>query len=82
MKEHIKKIHNSLYELNALQQQTQAAEQNILEASVQRLDRINADLLKLRRRVLTDESADKQYRELILERGRLHQVVANSRMYI
>ncbi len=78
MKEQIKKIQNSLHELNALQQKTDSVEQKILASAIQRLERINADLLKLRSRVLTDKKADKQYRELILERGRLNQVIANS----
>ncbi len=82
MKEQIKKIQERLHELNALQQKTDSAEQKILASAIQRLDRINAELLKLRSRVLTDKKADKQYRELILERGRLNQVIANGRMYI
>ena len=77
MKKQIKDIQNRLHELSALQQKTDAAEQKIRESAALRLDWVNAELLKLRGRVITDKKSEQQYRELILERGGLQQVVSS-----
>ncbi len=76
MKKQIKDIQSRLHELGALQQKTNAADQKIQESAALRLEWVNAELLRFRGRALTDKKSEQQYRELILERGRLQQIVS------
>lgn len=68
--------------LHHLAAQTAAVERKILEAAEKRLDRVNEDIAGLERRLPGDEASEDSYRQLIIERGRLHQVVANAQEHL
>lgn len=82
MKHHTQTLHRRLTELQGLKQQTRAVEERILQFAADRLDVVNADIDKLLNRSLINETASDRYKKLILERGRLHQVIANSRRHL
>lgn len=76
----IEKIRRQLGELAALEAKTEQAERKILERAESLLADLEGKLPDLRRRALTgDEEAERAYQDAILERGRLQQVIAQSR---
>ena len=79
MKNYTGSIRSKLSELYGLSEQTDAVEKKILAGAEQRLSVVNAELDKLRPRVNLDDSAADRYQDLILERGRLQEVIANAR---
>ncbi len=82
MKQHTQTLHRRLGELHGLRQQTQAVEKQTLQAATNRLDVVNTNIGKLRDRVPVDAQAAERYEQSIIERGRLHQVIANSRRHL
>lgn len=75
-------IRSHLASLAALSAKTLAAERNILARAETRIAEINDRLEELRPETLTDEDAADEYRELVLERGRLHTVAAEARRHV
>lgn len=72
-------------QLNGLQllaYKTEQAERRILQAAEERLDAVQSELGTLRPRVLADADAAERYQALILERGKLQQVIARSRQHL
>lgn len=72
-------IRTRLATLHALEAKTRQTEQRILERAELRLDDINDRIEELRPRVMIDEDAADEYQRLIVERGKLHMVVARAR---
>lgn len=58
---------------------TRSVEQQILKGAVKRLSDVNREIEELRRAVLDDRETADRYQHLILERGRLQEVIARSR---
>lgn len=73
------KIHAALGDLAALSAKTEAAERRILERAEARLGEIAGRLNEIRPQALLDDAVSDEYQRLILERGRLNIVVAQSR---
>jgi hypothetical protein len=79
MKPSIDDTRRQLGELGAMAQQTEAMERRILERAQQQLAEVEKQLPELRSGALAGESdASMQYQQLIEERGRLHQVIAQA----
>ncbi len=72
-KENLSRQLQALAELSA---KTQREEQRIKGAARQRLNEIHQELEALKNKTWTDEKASETYQKLILERGRLHQVLS------
>lgn len=80
MKQHIENTRRKLGELGAMAHQTDAAERQILERAEAMLEDVQKKIDASRPRALVpgaDEAA--QYQDLIMERGRLQQVIAQAR---
>lgn len=80
--EHIGAARQRLGHLAGLARRTELAERAILAAALDRAEKVDADLLKLRPRVHTDPAAADQYQELILEKGKLATVIAQARKHL
>ena len=77
--EHIAAAQDRLGHLAGLANKTHHAERKILDAAEKRRASIDADLVKLVSRVYTDPAASDQYQAMVLERGRLDVIAAQSR---
>jgi hypothetical protein len=76
---HVDAARARLANLGGLADKTTHAERAILQAADDRRAAIQADIEKLRPRVNLDQAAADQYQALILERGQLDTVAAQSR---
>lgn len=72
-------MRSRLADLHGMAQQTAAVEKRLLEHSQHRLNDVMADMDKLRPRVAADPAAADAYQRLVIEFGRLQQVIANAR---
>lgn len=80
MKEHIKNTRRQLGELGAMAQQTEAAERKILERAESMLGEVQKKIDAARPRALVPGAQEAgQYQDLIMERGRLQQVIAQAK---
>lgn len=80
MQDHIDTTHKHLGELAAMSRQTQEAERRILERAEALLEQVQADLTAARAAALT--GGDSHYMDLVAERGRLQQVIAQARHHL
>ncbi len=71
-------LKHKLADLSRLGAVTDATDKAIVSAARERLERVNKDIEKLRPRALTDEAVAEHYQALILERGKLHQVMGKA----
>lgn len=68
-----------LTELATLSHKTEQAERKILAQAHEALDRAQADIKRLRPLALVPGAAESQeYQQAIMDRGRLHQVIAQA----
>lgn len=72
-------MRSRLADLHGMAQQTAAVEKRLLEHSQHRLNDVMADMDELRPRVAIDPAAADAYQRLVVEFGRLQQVIANAR---
>ena len=80
MTEHIKNTRRQLGELARMAQQTEAAERKILERAETLLNEVQKKIEAARPRALVLGAQEAgQYQELIMERGRLQQVIAQAK---
>ncbi len=77
--QHLAAARARLADLGSLSAHTADTERRIMEAAEHRLQAVQADLDKLRLRVNLDPAAVDQYSTLVLERGQLSTVIAQSR---
>jgi hypothetical protein len=83
MKHHIETTRRQLGELAAMSHQTQAVERQILERAEAHLKKVQADIETTRPLALAAGAVDAdRYQELIMERGRLRQVIAQARVHL
>lgn len=83
MKNHIDTTRRQLGELAAMSHQTQAVERQILERAEVHLKKVQSDIERTRPLALVPGSVDAgKYQELITERGRLQQVIAQARVHL
>lgn len=66
-------------DLAALSARTRESEQAILDRAMAREGEVRGRLDELRPRAVQDEAAGKEYRSLVLELGKLQQVIATAR---
>lgn len=79
MKQHIENTRRQLGELGAMARQNEQAERKILARAEDLLAEVQAKIEKARKTVLAQGDTEAwQYQDLILERGRLQQVIAHS----
>ncbi len=64
-----------LGDLAALSAKTKAAEQRILDRALARDGEVSAKLDELRPQAMFDDAVAKEYQSLVLERGKLAQVI-------
>lgn len=69
-------IRSKLGKLAALGAQAKASEGAIQDAAGKRLEAVDADLARLRPRVMLDDQAAQKFEELTIERGRLQRVLS------
>lgn len=68
-----------LTELAALSHQTEQAERNILAKAQAELERVQSRIAKLRPLALVPGATEAdEYQQAVLDRGRLHQVIAQA----
>lgn len=80
MTEHIKNTRRQIGELARMAQQTDAAERKILERAETLLGEVQEKIEAARPRALVPGAQEAgQYQDLIMERGRLQQVIAQAR---
>lgn len=80
MKPPIDDTRRQLGELGAMQAQVEQSERKILAGAEKRLAEVEKRLPELRAGALAHlDDAMQQYEALLLERGRLHQVIAHAR---
>ncbi len=79
---HLDAARARLAHLGGLAARTEQAEKKILEAAQSRLEAVDADLAKLRPRVLLDPETGKQYQSLTMERGQLQTVIGQSQQHL
>lgn len=80
MKQQIENTRRHLGELGAMAAQTEAMERKILERAEGKLGEVERDIEKVRPKALLPGAAEAtKYQELIMERGRLHQVIAQAK---
>ena len=80
MKQHIETTRRHLGELAAMSHQTEAMERQILERAEKHLAKIEGEIDQARiDAVVGDDAAKDRYTEMVMERGRLHQVIAQAR---
>lgn len=83
MSQHIEDTRRQLGELAAMAAQTDAMERKILECAQEQLGKIEGDLDRARVAAMTgDDSAKSQYTDMVAERGRLQQVIAQARQLL
>lgn len=75
-------VRHRLKDLHHLAAQTAGVEKKILEAAEKRLIWVNREIAVLEKRLPGDEASEDSYRQLIIERGRLHQVIANAEEHL
>lgn len=79
MKQHIENTRRQLGELGAMSHQTEAMERKILDRANTLLADIESKVDKARADAMAGGDAAKQvYTDMIQERGRLHQVIAQA----
>lgn len=79
MKQHIENTRRQLGELGAMAHQNEQAERKILARAEDLLAEVQAKIEKARKTVLAQgDTESRQYQDLILERGRLQQVIAQA----
>jgi hypothetical protein len=80
MNAHIENTRRQLGELGAMSRQTEAMERRILSIATERLDALQADLVRARSEAMAgDDEAKQRYTDMVTERGRLEQVIAAAR---
>lgn len=68
-----------LTELATLSHKTEQAERKILENAEAELERVQSRIAKLRRQALIPGQSDTaEYQQAVMDRGRLHQVIAQA----
>lgn len=82
MKEHIETTRRQLGELGAMAAKTEAAERDILARAEKRLAEVEGKIDAARAAALSSDEAGQEYTDLIEERGRLHQVIAQARQIL
>lgn len=83
MSQHIEAAHQQLGELAAMQAQTERVEREILARAEKRLGEVDGQIARLRRSGrLHEEEPAREYQAAILERGKLHQVIAQARAHL
>lgn len=83
MKQHVENTRRQLGELGAMAHQTEQAERRILERAESLLADVQKKIDDARKTVLASgATASQEYQDLIMERGRLHQVIANARQVL
>jgi 4-hydroxyphenylpyruvate dioxygenase-like putative hemolysin len=75
----MKHMRSRLTDLHGMAQQTTAVERQLLEYAQRRLSDVRDDITRLRSRAVTDPSAAEDCQRLIIESGRLENVIANAR---
>ena len=78
MKQHIENARRHLGELGAMAAQTEAAERKILARAQSLLSEVEGKIEKARAGALTSDEGGETYNDLIMERGRLQQVIASA----
>ena len=78
MKQHIENARRHLGELGAMAAQTEAAERKILARAQSLLSEVEGKIEEARAGALTSDEGGEAYTDLIEERGRLLQVIANA----
>ncbi len=73
------RVKERVKEASGLLAHTYAVEKNIVKAAIARLEKVTADLERIRRIAETDAQAAERYQALTLERGRLETVIAKGR---
>lgn len=80
MQAHIENTRRQLGDLGAMARQTEDMERRILAIAEERLSGIEGQLAEARVSAMTGDDAAKQhYTDLVTERGRLNQVIAQAR---
>ncbi|ATI15641.1 hypothetical protein [Bordetella phage vB_BbrM_PHB04] len=80
MQAHIENTRRQLGELGAMAKQTEDMERRILARAQERLSEVDGQISDARVAALTgDDAAKQRYTDLVDERGRLHQVIAQAR---
>lgn len=80
MKQHIETTRRQLGELATMSAQTEAMERKILARAEEKLTEVEKGIKEARPRALVPGAKEAEtYQELILERGRLHQVIAQAK---
>lgn len=83
MKQHIENTRRQLGELGAMAAQTEAMERKIMERAQEQLGKVEGDLDRARAAAMTgDDAAKTQYTDMVAERGRLQQVIAQARQVL
>ncbi len=83
MNRHVEDTRRQLGELGAMAHQTEAMERKILARAQEQLGKIEGDLDRARVAAMTgDDSAKNQYTNMVAERGRLQQVIAQARQLL
>jgi|GEM_PF-2256876 len=80
MKQHIDNTRRQLGELATMSAQTEAMERKILARAEEKLTEVEDGIKKAKPLALVPGAAEaEKYQELIMERGRLHQVIAQAK---
>lgn len=80
MKRHMENVRASLTDLGGLAAKTEAAEKNILKASLKRLNVVQAELERARVGIEAAPEKDQdRYLALVAERGQLELVISKAR---
>jgi len=80
MKQHIDNTRRQLGELGSMAAQNEAMERQILERSQTLLKKIEGEIDQARADAMAgDDKAKARYTDMVMERGRLHQVIAQAR---
>lgn len=82
METHIKNTRRHLGELGAMSAQNEAAERKILERAEAMLTDVQKKIEAGRPKAVTDGDGGQTYQDLILERGRLQQVIAKAKQVL
>lgn len=83
MKQNIENIRRQLGELGVMAHQTEQAERKILARAEELLAEVERKIEDARKTVLANaDTESQQYMDLIEERGRLHQVIANAKQVL
>lgn len=80
MKQHIENTRRQLGELGAMAAQNEAMERKIMARAEELLKDIEGKIDKARADAMAgDDAAKETYTDMVAERGRLHQVIAQAR---